>query len=411
MRREDRLYKRGRTWWTVFYDSKGERHRVSTQCRDRTAALIKAAEFERAAANPKAAAQGAATVGDACKLYLDHKRNLIKRDKRSAESLEFFETKIGNVERILQRNGPLHLVNLLPKHLDEYVELREVEPGARAESTVSAHTIKKELVAFRQALELAQREGLYAAQIEPLFPKDHTAEYEPRDRALDREEVTKLVKALMPDPNDVFRKALTDGDRAARVAFLVATGARWSGSERVMRADVASDLTWVRLRETKTSAAERTVPIVTPDQKALLRFAVDNANGQKGLLFRPWDSKSRDFLSACNRAGIARCSSNDLRRTLAIWLRAGGVPAEVVGMVLGHSTARMVETVYARLARRPAELRRLLASHLEIDDENCDTFVSDGSYFGTIGAPAGLAIVSQVLAITESGRNQKSSKT
>lgn len=394
----ERLYLRGRVWWTWGYDSKGERYDVSTKCRDRAAGVVHATEIERSAANPTAAAQAGATVGDACQLYLRNKRKLVAREKRSVESLEFFETKIGNVERILQRDGPVRLVDLTPTHLDAYVEARETEPGARTNSKVSAHTIKKELVAFRQALELAKREGIFAGEIEPLFPTDHTAEYEPRDRALDRREVTILIRALLPDPNDVFRKSLLDGDRAARIAFLVATAARWSGSERCMRADVAPDLSWVRLRETKTRAAERTVPIVTPEQKALLRFAVEHGAGENGRLFRPWDSKSRDLVAACRRGGIPRCSPNDLRRTLAIWLRAAKVPAEVVGMILGHTTARMVETVYARLARRPQDMRRLIESHLELD-QNCSAFAAIQAHSAALGAPGALSLVTQVLDI------------
>jgi integrase len=87
--------------------------------------------------------------------------------------------------------------------------------------------------------------------------------------------------------------------------------------------------------------------------------------GGVDALFRPWDSVNRDFVRACERARIERCSPNDLRRTLALWLRAGGASPDVVGMILGHTTSRMVETVYARLARRPEAVRRLLEAQLE----------------------------------------------
>lgn len=395
----ERLYLRGRVWWTWVYDTAGVRHDISTKCRDRAAGSEVAARLERDAANPLASTQGAATVQDACDLYRNNKRGLIKRDKRSAASLEFFQTKIGHLERIL--GGALRLVDLAPRHLDAYVEARELEPGARTGSNITAHTIKKELVAFRQALELAQRAGIYSGLIDPLFPPDHTAEYVPRDRALDRSEVAILVRSLMPDPQDIYRKSLKDGDHAARVAFLVATAARWSGAARCRREDVAPDLSWVQLRETKTDRAYRKVPIVTTDQKALLRFALDHAAGTDGLLFRPWESVNRDFVKACKRAGIPRCSPNDLRRTMALWLRAAGVPAEVVGMILGHTTARMVETVYARLQRRPEELARLIESHLKVESD-CSAIAAirvDSSDFTRRDA---LAAVSQVLDIRAS---------
>lgn len=401
----ERLYLRGRIWWTQYYDPAGKRHDVSTKCRDWEAAREVAARLERDGANPQAATQNAATVGDACQLYLKTKRKLVTRDKRSAESLEFFETKIGNVERILQKDAPLRLVDLLPRHLDAYVEAREDDPGAAAGSKVSAHTIKKELVAFRQALELMARAGLYAGDIDRLFPADHTAEYEPRDRALDRDEVSRLVLALLPTPGEQHRP-LADGDRAARVAFLVATAARWSGSERCMRADVAEDRSWVRLRETKTAAAERVVPIVTADQKALLGFAMRHAGGKNALLFRPWDSVNRDLVRACERAKIDRCSPNDLRRTMATWMRAAGASPDVIGMVLGHTSARMVEKVYARLSRRPEEVRRLLETQLALGPD-CSAIAAKQTHSAALGAPGALVLAAQVIDIQASARNSE----
>jgi hypothetical protein len=48
-------------------------------------------------------------------------------------------------------------------------------------------------------------------------------------------------------------------------------------------------------------------------------------------------------------AGIERCSPNDLRRTFATWMRADGVPPNLIGSMMGHADSRMVERVYARL--------------------------------------------------------------
>lgn len=399
-----RLYQRGRVWWTQYYDARNVRHDISTKCRDWDAALARAQQIERDAVNPGAAKQGAATVGVACGLYLENKQKLVAREKRSVESLEFFQTKITNVLRVL---GPdRRLVDLLPAHLDAYVEAREQHKGARGEkSKVTAHTIKKELTAFRQALELAKREGLFAGEIVPLFPKDLTAEYVPVDRALDRGEVSRLVNALLPSPVGDAHRPRKDGDRAARIAFLVATAARWSGSERFTEEDFAYDLRWVRLRETKTKAADRIVPIVTPEQRALLEFALRHASGGAGDMFRPWDSVNRDFANACERAKIDRCSPNDLRRTMALWLRAAGASPDVVGTILGHTTSRMVELVYARLARRPEELRRLLQSQLRLD-QDCSAIAAERTRSAAFDASGALAIASQVLDIQVTARKQ-----
>jgi hypothetical protein len=60
-------------------------------------------------------------------------------------------------------------------------------------------------------------------------------------------------------------------DRAARVAFIVATSASWKESE-ARREDVAENFGAVLLRGTKRATRHRTVPIVSDVQKALLQL-------------------------------------------------------------------------------------------------------------------------------------------
>ena len=64
--------------------------------------------------------------------------------------------------------------------------------------------------------------------------------------------------------------------------------------------------------------------------------------------------------AACARAGIERCSPNDLRRTCATWLRAAGVAPDLIAPVMGHADTRMVERVYGRLS--PQALATRLAA-------------------------------------------------
>lgn len=366
-----RLYKRGRIWWT--WVKIGTKWRcVSTGCRDRPAAEIQAAKLERQTADPSAEAKASATLGSTLQLYLTHKLKLVDAKKRSETSREFYKTKAGNWQRVLEFDPPgdtegkeidLPLSQLTPAHVDMYIEFRSKEPGARRDSTISNHTLRKELTTLRQALTLAKRAGTYDGDIDSLFPIDFSAEYEPRDRVLDRHEVTKFLRALLPN-KELNRHDVTT-DRAAYVAFIIATGARKSGADRALDADVGTNA--IRLRETKTKKADRTVPILTSDQKQLMDFALRNARGKDGKLFLPWDSINRDFVNSCARAGIGRCSPNDLRRTLATWLRAAGVQKDVVATLLGHTTSAMVERVYARL--RPSDLARLMANQLGLKPE------------------------------------------
>jgi hypothetical protein len=103
------------------------------------------------------------------------------------------------------------------------------------------------------------------------------------------------------------------------------------------------------------------VPIVASWQRELLDFALEHAQGRDGRLFLPRTKFGQTLERACARAGIQRCTPNDLRRTYSTWLRADGVPNELSAPTMGHKDTRMLDRVYARL---PPELlrERLLAA-------------------------------------------------
>jgi hypothetical protein len=80
----------------------------------------------------------------------------------------------------------------------------------------------------------------------------------------------------------------------------------------------------------------------------LLGHALTYAEGENGLLFRPWGNVRRDLAAACARAGIPPVTPNDLRRTYATWWRHHGVATHDIAALLGHRDSRMVERVYGR---------------------------------------------------------------
>jgi len=143
------------------------------------------------------------------------------------------------------------------------------------------------------------------------------------------------------------------------VAFIVATSACWGESCRAMRVDVAEGLSTVFIRGTKRSTRLRTVPIVGETARSLLEYTLAHAQGDDGLLFRPWTNVRRDLHVACDAVKIPPCSPNDLRRTCATWLRAAGASPDLIAPVMGHADTRMVERVYGRLPLE--DLRRRLA--------------------------------------------------
>lgn len=334
-----RLYKRGRIWWTWGYDESGNRVPRSTRCTDKAAAEAVARRLERELANPDHAAQNAARLTDALASIIQRKQEEAAAGARSPDTAAFYQVKSGHLARLL--DVPLRAVTAAA--VDGYVSTRRSE-GARDT------TIHKELVVLRQALQLARRHGLWAGDLDAVMPASMAGDYQPKERWLRPWELRALLAELAPD-------------RAARVAFAVATSANWGETNNARREDLGGQL--VRVRGTKTATRLRQVPVVMEWQRELLEFTQAHARGTGGALFLPWQNVRRDLLTACQRAtratarAVEPCSTNDLRRTFGMWGRLSGQPLEYLAPMMGHSTTVMLQRVYGRLgAEQLAQLAR-----------------------------------------------------
>ncbi len=132
-----------------------------------------------------------------------------------------------------------------------------------------------------------------------VIPVAFSPGYEPRKRALTADELKKLLAELL-------------ADRAARVAFIVATSACWRETELARRSDVSK--------------------------------------------------------------GLERCSPNDLRRTFASWQVEAGVPLFPIAQAMGHKDTRMLERVYGR--QTPEQLAAIMARAMGLTQGVCSTFVA-----------------------------------
>src|SRR5258708_14182900 len=336
-----RLFRRQgkRVWYGIVYED-GRRIQRSTRCVDRKAAEAVVRGWERDAADPDHAAAQKATLSEALQLLVQRKQEQHRAGLKSAATVEFHQRKAGHLTRVFESDAqgnyvPFFLKALRAREVDAYVSQRLVEDA-------SPHTIKKELGTLRLALKLAKRAGLWQGDLEAVMPMDFSAQYKPRTRALDPAELTKLLAELRPD-------------HAARVAFIVASSARWGETERARWKHVHEDRTFVRLRGTKTELSDRFVPIAGAAAYTLLDYALLNARGEAGMLFKPWTNDRRDLGDACRRAGIEHCSPNDLRRTFATWLRRSGISPDLIAPAMGHADTRMVERGYGPLT--PEQLR------------------------------------------------------
>ncbi len=270
-----RLFRRGKIWYGQYYGAAGERIQRSTQCHDYRAAERKVRDWERyadSAADPAATA----TMSDALSLMVESREAEARAGKLSDSTVRFYREKAGHILRVFEypcgncgravcdthlfatdagtRHVPFPLARLSAVDADGYISRRRKE-GA------SDRTIYKELVALRVALKLARRAGKWHGAPEAILPVGFKSDYQPRDRVLTIEELEKLLRQLIPE-------------HAARVSFIVATSANWRESELAQRQDVSADFSTVLLRGTKTKTRFRTIPVVLPEHRSLLEYAL-----------------------------------------------------------------------------------------------------------------------------------------
>lgn len=257
----------------------------------------------------------------------------VKQVRRAEGTAEMYRSKLGHLYRLIGAETPM--AGITPGVVDQYVDTRT------SEGAVST-TIGKELTTLSQVCKLAKRSGEYPHDVRSLKPDGFSARYVPRKRVATRAELALLRKNL-------------DRSEWGMVAFIVSTSARLSEALRFdPRTDYNARRRVVMIRGTKTEASAAEVPILDPFKELF-------ADALAGAPYT-WDRISHGLPDVCEEIGIPPLTPNDLRRTTATMLRAGGCSPDAIAAVLRHVNSKMVEEVYGRLT--PEELRAVLDSQL-----------------------------------------------
>jgi integrase len=325
--KRDGLFKRGPIWWIRTDPVTGKAH--STRCRDIEAARAFRAERERLKTNPSYAASKTARLDKWIARVIASK----EKQKKSPATIGVYRTKLGHWLRIAPN---ALLCEVLPPFVDAFVEKRRAEE-------VTDHTIRKEVDHLCIVMRAAERAGEYVGNVDALCPPDLHTGYEPRERALTREELFPLLEELKPE-------------LMAVVAVAVALGCRLSEIYRLTPADINWAAGIVLIRGTKTKKSLRRVPILSLFRELLEAAALYLPLGEEP------NNLHRDIKAACARAGIANATPNDFRRTHATLLSEEGVDADVTRRLLGHTTRALVDRIYAR--PRPEALGKLAETKL-----------------------------------------------
>ena len=412
-----RIFKRGRIWFAWVPVLGGGTRKVSTQCTDKKAAEAAAAVLERDAVDPDRAAATTATLREALELLIRDRLSKAKAGKMSHETVAFYQRKSGvlvdGIAAVLGRSptATIYLREVTAALVDDYIIQRR-------DDGVEESTISKELVTWRSAMRLAKRRQLWAGDIEEVFPRGFSPEYQPGERFLAPYELPRLFRAMVRpvahrshgltgDQVADLRARLDVGNREgmrrlgvdrkalakefgistatlwkidthrepevaevrgeelfAIVAFAIATGAEPSAIWRARRGDAASDRSSCLVRGSKNKyRKDRPVALPLLPFRMLLEYAVTNADGDDVLF--PSRHKSvfrRTLTEACVRAGIPHVTLTDLRRTHGKWLRLSGVSPANIGTSLGHADGRMAERIYGKAS--PLEIAAVLEAQI-----------------------------------------------
>jgi integrase len=308
-----KLYRRGKVWWVQDGGT-----RRSTGFADKKSAERCASRWQLERRDPAFAASVSTSVGDAVDAVF---KTLAELDK-SAGTVDMYKTKLGHVVRIL---GELPLRALGVAEVDAFFRQRK-EEGA------SSSTMMKEWFCLHRVLRHAKRRGLFPGDLEQIRPDWLRTDYVPRETFLTQDQIPILLAELKPERREI-------------VAFIIATGARYSEAMRFQPEDLNRDTWHVRLRGTKTARAARTILVPTRFRPLLAHVRGPFTEWPAMHSALAWFAEK---LTKRHGAPFPRVTPNDLRRTFASLLVQGGAPLEVVAKLLGHTSTAMVYRVYGR---------------------------------------------------------------
>lgn len=341
---------------------------LSTFARDEEAAVAKTDEYERKALSPAFRASLSSTlataVEDYCAFMLTMESKAHPGQRIKPETVEKIQReKMGMLLKYAEEKGfpggemPLHRVD--SEWVDGYIAWRSKHKSGRTDgSNVGNYNIKRELGYLKSVLGRAKRQSKYSADLEKVFPtkEEFSGACRRVERYPSREETTLILANL---------RGLDGGhspERAAHIAFLIATGARLKESVLARRGDVDFANMVVRFgaprgkrdsRNTlKTVHSASDIPI-TPVMEPILRWVLEAApgKGEHDRLFLPWRNPSHQIARVCKRLGIDKYSVHDFRRAFTHLHLDAGIDYSNASAMLRHGPggSKLVESTYGRI--------------------------------------------------------------
>lgn len=230
-----------------------------------------------------------------------------------------------------------HFGHLTPDHVDR--PTCRTYAAAREDQGASTGTIYTELLYLRAALRRNNKATPAVVEM-PERPA-------PRDRHLTREEWIRLRAAARATPHLYVFLVLALSTGARREAIL---GLQWHQIDWSRRTVQLGKGSRNKRRGAKPLSARAMVVLRRAHEAATSDYVVEWAGGRVHSLRTAW-------ASACTTARLGPdVTPHVLRHTAGVWMAEDGVPMSEIAQVLGHTSTKITEEVYARYT--PTYLRR-----------------------------------------------------
>ena len=257
--------------------------------------------------------------------------------------------------------GVRRVADLSTREVEEALEALEAKPLSKA-------SLRQALSTLIQALKYAERHDDVTRNVARLAGIPVRAR-DAKDRtSLTRGEAATLAAVLDGERNGgMFLLSLRVGLRPGEAAALY-----WedidlaAGTVNVTRGMQTADGKRVVVDELKTTSAKRTLAVPVDVVAALKAHRAMQRNER--LAAEAWAddrlvfaskigtaldaaNTRRELARICSAAGVPSVLPNELRHTCTSLLADAGTAHESIAQLLGHSTTRMVETVYKHRVR------------------------------------------------------------
>jgi len=166
-----------------------------------------------------------------------------------------------------------------------------------------------------------------------------------------------VITAMSWDDADAIVAAVRGDQFEALYVLLLYAGLRLGEAVALDWRDVDLDRGTILVRQGKTAAARRTVPLADFAWDALRRHESFATGGKLSPVFRAprngqrlrGDVVTHAFPRLLERAGLPRMRVHDLRHGTATLLVAQGVPMRDIADLLGHATPSVTANTYAHV--------------------------------------------------------------